>query len=886
MALQDNNLMLLDLSDGFPRTIDNANDTIRIGVDTTLAQDLSVGGNLTVTGDIISGGTMDVVVADNFIDLSNGQVNGSNKAGGLTVNVQSTIARVGAQNAVFQDQASAAGAFATLSIPGFDPSTGGVGGASLADGDIIEIAGCADLAGNNGLFVVEAITAGAGGLIEIKNASQTQAPWAQTNFESGTETAAAASFAPAVDLGVFCISDGALLDIGGNPIPVGQFVSAFDNAAKLSTLVYEAAANVSLQEAYNVGQQILMSDAQGNLDIRTDDTGPRADFLLQNEAGAQSYLATSAGSLKVGDGAVIKVNMAGQVSSDVIFDGVGARNIQQTGQDLSLKTVTSGKLFATSAGEIEVQAASNLDLLCITNSVAGESLSIVAQNAGAGTNNIGLIADGAIGMNAAAMNVNAQGIIDIGSQHAGPGAIQMSAPNGAISVTSSNDQDFVSTAGDIKLNAQAAGVAISSNNADVDINAQGTGKVDIDGANGVTVDAPAGGFQISGAGAASSIQAGNTNLTVETVGGGNLNLNAAGNVSSVAATNWGATATGGDISVAAAAGAASVSGATTATFEGGSQVILRSTAADLDIDAQTNITMDSVGSTNLAAGSTFTATTAAGNATLSATGGVARVASTDQGAELFGATTAVVRANGGDLSISHNDAGSRLLINTQGTGAGAGSEALSINSSGAAIMEAAANLILKSNTADVEIGAGSGGIDLLAANDSSFAVTGAGQNLLLDAQAGNLELRADAGAGHFLSVDGKVLVTKDLGFGVGSLAAAALAVGDVVYASSGTQVDKASRTSVDCPIGLVMEGGANIGDDVFVHTAHGMRAKTALAAVAGDVGKFVYLDAAGALTMTAPVASGDYVWRLGCIVGIDVNVAVVLWAPQFIAKRP
>ena len=59
-----------------------------------------------------------------------------------------------------------------------------------------------------------------------------------------------------------------------------------------------------------------------------------------------------------------------------------------------------------------------------------------------------------------------------------------------------------------------------------------------------------------------------------------------------------------------------------------------------------------------------------------------------------------------------------------------------------------------------------------------------------------------------------------------------------------------------------------------------------LNAVAGDVGKFVYLDTNGALRLTAPVASGDYVWRLGCIVGIDTNKAVIMWAPQFIAKRP
>jgi hypothetical protein len=369
--LQDNNLMLLDV-DGFPRTIDTAADSIGIGVDTAFSQDLAVGGNLTVNGDIISGGTMDVVVSDNFIDLSNGQLTGSNKAGGLTVNVQATVARV--------PMTIADGAVNDVIFSGTDTIDFGVGGydpaaAGVAAGDIIEIAGAADLAGNNGLFVVDSVTPTS---ITIKGAVQIQSPWAQTAFENGTLTAAGATLAPGVDLGVFCIADGQLLDAGGNPIlPVGQFVSSFTVAAKISTIVYEAAANVSLQEAYNVGQEIQITNAKGDLVVHTDDVnandfivrkgvrweytliadmyaavytaanegaiaqvGPGAPyqyFLLIDaansgiaagwalQAAPTNYLSTGVGLLTLGSSSSNRLNLSGEVSSDITFEtGPGA----------------------------------------------------------------------------------------------------------------------------------------------------------------------------------------------------------------------------------------------------------------------------------------------------------------------------------------------------------------------------------------------------------------------------------------------------------------------------------------------------------------------------------------------------------------------------------
>lgn len=891
MALQDNNLMLLDLSDGFPRTIDNANDTIGIGVDTSFAQDVSVGGTLTVTGDIISGGTMDVVVTDNFIDLSNGQVNGANKAGGLTVNVQSSIARVGAQNAVFQSQAQATGAFATLSIPGFDPSTGGVGGASLADGDVIEISGAADLAGNNGLFIIEAITAGAGGLIEIKNAPQTQSPWAQTNFEGGTETAAGASFAPAVDLGVFCISDGNLLDIGGNTIPVGQFVSAFKDEAKLSTLVYEAAANVSLQEAYNVGQQILLSDAQGNLDIRTDDTGPRADFLLQNQAAAASYLATSSGSLKVGDGSTIKVNMAGQVSSDVVFDGVGARTISQAGQNLTMSVSGAANLsLASAAGQVNLDSADASRFAMAANDANNKALAIIAQNGGGGEGNLALQADDIISSACTNLNLGASAKIDLNSQGAAADALVLQAPNGSAQLNAANGVNVTATgaAAAVQIASQQAGVSITSNNADVDVASSGTGKVDIDGANGVTVNAAAGGFQIEGAGAQCDVQADSQNLRVRTFNSGNLLLDAAGNVASTAATNWGATATAGDMTLGAGA-AGSFTAATTMTVQGGGKLTLTSTATDVDINAGTSLTMDSATSMGITAGNGLTATATTGDAQVIASAAAAKaVLQASQGeAEVLAAQAVQIGCSGGSIDLVAQNAASKIILTSSGTAA----DAIHLNASAGGLdMEANNAVSLVSATGSINLAASAAGQDVeIDANGSShFKLAGAAAVLTLESTNGGLALKSAANGK--IGIDGFVeVVNTEYGAGYEGVAKITIPAGSVVMAEVGgadLEVNLAARTSAGIPVGFSAAGAANPNDPIMIHTLQGYPVKTGLAVNAGDVGKFLYLDAAGAMTLTVPVASGDYVWRMGAIVGRAGGNAVLLWAPQFIAKRP
>ena len=71
-----------------------------------------------------------------------------------------------------------------------------------------------------------------------------------------------------------------------------------------------------------------------------------------------------------------------------------------------------------------------------------------------------------------------------------------------------------------------------------------------------------------------------------------------------------------------------------------------------------------------------------------------------------------------------------------------------------------------------------------------------------------------------------------------------------------------------------------------MHSVCGVPVSTQLVIADADRGKFVFLGGvAGALTLTAPTASGTTVWRMGTIVDRNAGKAVVLWNPQYVSKR-
>jgi len=871
MALQDNNIMLLD-ANGFPRIINPAADTIAIGVDTTFGQDLAVGGNLTVQGDIISGGTMDVVVSDNFIDLSNGQGNAANKAGGLTVNVKSSVARISLTGSVFTGTDTF-----TLPAPA-DPSTAGAGGGAIAAGDIIEIAGCTDLAGNNGLFVVASIVGGAGGTVTINSAPQVQSPWAQTAFENGTETDVGATIAGAVDLGVFCISDGALLDAGSNAIPVGQFVSAFDTAAKLSTIVYEAAANVSLQEAYNVGQNIVMADAQGNMEIRTDDTGARADFRLTNEGATADYLLTGAGLLTVGSGATNKVAMSGQLSTDLIFDGVAARKISQTGNNVRVETLTSGNIEVFSAGNNSIQGV-DVVLTASGDMMAGvdvndgnaHDVTLKSLNAGAGAGTLQLNADvltsavgGVATLGMGSLDINSAGIIAIDSGVASN-----------LTMTAGGAAALTATAGSFTVAATAGLASVSSGGVNPASLLSPAGNIVVTGATGVAIDATIGGFSLDSAAGASNVTANAANLTVSTTASGTLFLDSAAIVSSTATSSTLVQA-GTDMDLFAGAAM---------EVKSAGLMKIHSTGADLDIDASTNIAADAGGFINLTAGASSTFDIAGALILDGSTSVSALSAGT---ASLQGGTTATVTAVGGAMLVDHQHAGSALTIQSAAT---AGISGLVVNASAGGLDMSGAAQAKLSSAANVIVEAAAA-LSMEGVSSSFLQTTGAASTLTIESQGatGNLTVKANY-AGGGIQVDGFLNMRADRAAGTSAYNADATGVtlGDAIIATdigAGTILGKAANngtSAVARVIGIAASTSA-AGVPVMMHSVHGAITPTALTIASGDVGKEVFLGVGGGLTFTPPTASGSTVFRVGYAAA--VTGGAVMFAPQFIAFRP
>ena len=147
----------------------------------TVSGDASIGGDLTVTGDVISRGAVDLVIQDNFIDLNFANSTTTAEAGGLTVQMNRTSGFTAGTVTTFV--AGAAG----VSNPTFT-YTDATGSSLFVAGDVVVIAGATE-AGNDGLFVVNGVNqASFPQIVTIKGigtaAVNAATPWAQNQFEA------------------------------------------------------------------------------------------------------------------------------------------------------------------------------------------------------------------------------------------------------------------------------------------------------------------------------------------------------------------------------------------------------------------------------------------------------------------------------------------------------------------------------------------------------------------------------------------------------------------------------------------------------------------------------------------------------------------------------
>jgi hypothetical protein len=228
--------------------------------------DLSLSGDLTVAGNIVSKGQLDVIISDSFLDLNSGNVSSSATAGGFTVNV--------AKAAGFTVETATA---FVAGVAGVSAPAMTISGSVLAAGDIIQVSG-SEGGKNDGLFVVAGV---AGSAVSIKGIGGTlpsaQVPFVQNQLVAGASESASVC---KVDLAAMAVSNGSLIGAAG-AIAAGAFCSVFVAGATESAFSgawapIASMASATLQAAYNNGDGsiVLASDKplhiSGASDVKLD----------------------------------------------------------------------------------------------------------------------------------------------------------------------------------------------------------------------------------------------------------------------------------------------------------------------------------------------------------------------------------------------------------------------------------------------------------------------------------------------------------------------------------------------------------------------------------------------------------------------------------------
>lgn len=245
----------------------------------TLTGNLIVNGNLNVVGDIISGGSVNVVLQDQFLDLNGNNLLGAATAGGVAVNVLST-------GTTFDVESFTAGGTGT------DPTIVVSGNASaLVDGDLIQVSQSASA--NEGQYIVYSASYNSGtGKTTVTlygNAASAhpasaypQLPFVHNQLTTATESAKLT----AITVGVMAVSGGALYAVGPAQIEAGTWCYAY--GAKVSDfenkwISLAPVATATLQQIYNASSpaEIFLADSK-DFQIRMPVSGTAAINLEAN----------------------------------------------------------------------------------------------------------------------------------------------------------------------------------------------------------------------------------------------------------------------------------------------------------------------------------------------------------------------------------------------------------------------------------------------------------------------------------------------------------------------------------------------------------------------------------------------------------------------------
>ena len=518
----------------------------------TTTADASIGGDLTVTGDIISRGTENLVVQDPMIDLGLGNDSTTASAGGYSLSMN--------RNAGFAIET------VTDCLAGNSPTGPQItvsASSNFSAGDVLCLTGSSE-GSNDGLYTV---LLASGTTITLEGTGGTAVsgslPFSQNNL---TTTTGESAKAYKVDLYVQAVAPftADFNDAGGSPYAKGTLVEQFaSNARKVDfnasgsyTPVGESAV-VTLQEAYNSGGVITTASAgnidfnlasgnlvidQGNMTLgATTPTNFTMDggdatlgggtalgaFALQtNNASAGGIVlseSNAGGSIQMSvNSALVLEAKAGalDLSTDITLDKVGAQSISKlsvsAGDDLKI-----GLTGANDASVIIESAGTSNDAIKLDATAGGFSIDgeidskIIVTTGGL---NVGTFTSGDL-----TLTTTTAGSIVATSAEAltlvAGGAL--TADSSAFSIDATGISNVSTTGANLTVSTLTSGSLILDSVALMDLNAGASLDIDVTG----TFDMlSSGAFSVDGTGA-SNVTATAGNLTLSTVTSGNVLVN-------------------------------------------------------------------------------------------------------------------------------------------------------------------------------------------------------------------------------------------------------------------------------------------------------------------------------------------------------------------------
>ncbi len=918
--------------------------TLGVTGNATFSADVDITGDLTVTGDIISKGSQNLVVQDPMIDLGLGNTTTTATAGGLSLTMNRAAAFVASSATTFVAGVVATSA-PTITVADIVSST------LFVAGDVVCITTSTSGVDNDGLYVVNTVNQAAfPQILTLYGVGGTAVPGALPFAQNQVEAASGQTVISAfkVDLAVQVFADGttAFKDINGTAYAKGTLTSAYKASATKALFETNGAylpSSGTLQNAYNSGATITTAGAvdiaftltSGNFVVNagTVDLGSSgADLTALNiGTGTMTVAATSAvainstaGAINIGniaDAQAINVGTGAAARTIIVGNVTGATGItlnSGTG-GVAINTTSTGDVVVTSADSVLIDSANALELnssagvIGIGNDAVAQAINI-GTGAAARTITIGNAASTAVNLNALAMtltSVNALALTDGSAtfQLAGTGATSLAGAttvdldcSGAFSINSSAGalnlgDDAVAQAINVGTGAAARTITVgSSSSTAVNLNALA---MTLTSVNALALTDGSATFQLGGTGATSLAGA----TTVDLDCSGTFSIN-----SSAGVLNIGDDAIAQNISIGTGAAArtiaiGNITGTTAVNLNAGSGgIALTSTDSTIGLISGTgaiNIGADAAAHTVTIGNGTGATSVVINSGTGAINVGTNAFAHTVTIGNVTGATAVAINSGTGGIAAATTGAGTYTVTSAS---------SVLIDSSGVLELNSSAGVIGIGNDAvaqAINIGTGAAARTITIGNGTTAT------SLVLNIPAANaLGFKIAQGANNYIVADtlaGKEAVhlsrfveVADSGGVIINAGDTTLLQGEVLYVAADTTTTatkgRAGRAVATTSLGKYNAVGTAytapataLDSPVQVSSGHGMRVPVKFSAAPANTlnGSVVYLSTtAGLGTTTAPSASGDTVFRLGYLIGADGSDATpdVIWAPQFIAN--